>query len=92
MEEKEKNQKKLTYEQLEAYTNQTVTQAQKLAEEYEKLREAYKQLVSERGIAEMNLALKCLEHKDLFSPEFIKSIVSRIEESLSPVEEDSKEA
>ena len=95
MEEKEKQEKqgkKLSYEQLEAYANQTVVRAQKMAEDYDKLAEAYKQVMADRGIAEMNLALKCVEHRECFSKKFIDSIISRIEESLSPVEEENKEA
>lgn len=90
--EQEKQGKKLSYEQLEAYANQTVVRAQKMAEDYDKLAEAYKQVITDRSIAEMNLAFKCIEHRVCFSKEFIDSIVKRIEESLSPVEAENKEA
>lgn len=81
----------MTYDQLKAYADYTVAQANRLATEHEKLKTAYKNLLIEKGMSELGLALKCLDHAKYFSEGFIKNLVSRIEEALSPLEEESKE-
>lgn len=85
-ENKVKNEasKKLTYEQLEAYCNQIVTKAQALVTENSALKQELNGVLHNNGIAEINLALKCLELKENFSPEFITAISKRVEEMLIP--------
>lgn len=80
----EENQKKsnneaqkLSYEQLKAYADQLREQAKKIFQENQILRQA----VNSKDI---DYAFKCLEHADLFSKKFIKDIVSRLEELMSP--------
>ena len=85
-ENKVKNEasKKLTYEQLEAYCNQVVTKAQALVAENNALKQELNGVLHNNGIAEINLALRCIELKENFSPEFIKTISKRVEEMLTP--------
>lgn len=84
--------KKLTYEQLEAYAQQTTIQAQKVFEENKALRQALQQERLNNNYKEIELVLKCLEHKELFSDDFISTVVKRLEEVLCPAEpEDSEE-
>lgn len=78
--------KKLTYEELEAYANQTVAQAQRIYKENQDLIQEVKSLRSQMNYAEINLALKALELKENFSPEFIQKVVTRLEEVLTPME------
>lgn len=78
--------KKLTYEELEAYANQTVAQAKKVYRENQELVQEIKNLRSQMNYAEINLAFKALEFKNNFNPEFIQKVVQRLEEVLTPVE------
>lgn len=78
--------KKLTYGELEAYANQTVAQAQRIYKENQDLVQEVKSLRSQMNYAEINLALKALELKENFSPEFIQKVVARLEEVLTPME------
>jgi cell division protein FtsB len=81
---------KLTYEQLEAYANQTVAQARKIYQENETLVEEIKRLRDQRNFTEITLAFKVLEHKEMFSPEFVQEITLRLEEVLTPVEKEEQ--
>lgn len=81
---------KLTYEQLEAYAAQTTEQAKRVFHENQMLRKA----LYEHSLREVEIALRCLDHADKFSPDFIKSVVGRIEEIMNPqkgAEEPNKE-
>lgn len=91
MEEKEIKQEvkqeapqKLTYEQLEAYAAQTTEQAKKIFHENQMLKKA----LYENSLREIEVAVKCLEHADKFSPEFVKAITARIEELMNPNREE----
>lgn len=90
MEEK-KTKEKLTYEQLEAYAQQTTVQAQQIFKENQALKQALQQERLNTNFKEIELALRCLDHADLFSPDFIKVIVTRLEEVLTPVKSEDKE-
>lgn len=84
------NAPKLTYEQLEAYAAQTTDQAKKIFHENQMLKKA----LYEQSLKEVELAIRCLDHADKFSPEFIKSVVGRIEEIMNPqggTKEETKE-
>lgn len=84
MEQKNPNEK-LSYEQLEAYASQTTAQAQKIFQENQMLKKA----LYEHSLKEIEIAVKCLDHADKFSPEFIQAIVARIEELMNPKREES---
>lgn len=85
--EEEKNSKKLSYEQLEAYAQQTTARAQQIFKENQILKQAL-------NSKDIENALKCLDHAELFSVKFIENITSRIEELLDPDREetDTKES
>ena len=93
MEEKKEGttQQKLTYEQLEAYAAQLTEQAKKIFQRNQALEKAF----YENSLREVEIALKCLDHADKLSPEFIKSVTERIELVMNPnkeVKEEAKEA
>lgn len=73
---------KLSYEQLEAYAVQTTEQAKKIFQENQMLKKA----LYENNLKEVELALKCLDHADKFSPTFIEAVIKRIEEVMYPQE------
>lgn len=81
------NAHKLTYEQLEAYAAQTAEQAKKIFQENQMLKKA----LYENSLKEVEIAIRCLDHADKFSPEFIKSVVERIEEIMNPQKETKEE-
>ena len=83
----EKKTQKLSYEQLEAYAAQTTEQAKKIYQENQMLKRA----LYEQSLREIEIALKCLDHKEMFSKEFIDASVKRIEELMNPKKEESKE-
>ena len=83
----EKKTQKLSYEQLEAYAAQTTEQAKKIYQENQMLKRA----LYEQSLKEIEIALKCLDHKEMFSKEFIDASVQRIEELMNPKKEDSEE-
>lgn len=73
----EKKTQKLSYEQLEAYASQMETQARKIYEENRLM----KQVLTSK---DMEYAFKVLDHAELFSKDFVKAVVNRIEELLNP--------
>lgn len=90
MEEKKKtkgNSPKLTYEQLEAYAAQTTEQAKRVFQENQMLKKA----LYENSLREVEIAIRCLDHADKFSPAFIKSIIDRIEEIMNPQKEETSD-
>lgn len=84
---KEKINNKLSYEQLEAYAAQTTEQAKKVFQENQILKKA----LYENSLKEVDLAIKCLDHTDKFSKDFIKVIIKRIEEVMTPLQEEQEE-
>ena len=76
---------KLTYEQLEAFAQQTVAQAKQVYQENQALKRALDEARYHANSREIDHALKCLDHAEMFSPEFIKSVIERLEIVLSPV-------
>ena len=81
------NAPKLTYEQLEAYAAQTTEQAKKIFQENQMLKKA----LYENNLKEVEIAIRCLDHADKFSPKFIKSVVERIEDIMNPQKETKEE-
>lgn len=84
MEKKEEKKTKLTYEELEAYAQQTTMRAKQIYEENQKLKEALNTMSAQINYNDINLAFKVLEFKENFSEDFIKSVVSKLEEVLAP--------
>lgn len=89
-EEKKNQQQKLTYEQLEAYANQTTIQANRMIKERKELVEEIKRLRDQTNFAEINMAFKVLEFRDCFDPTFVSKVVNRLQEVLTPEEENKK--
>lgn len=85
-----KKNEKLTYEQLEAYANQTTVQAKRIYQENKALVQENMALKNQANYTEISLAFKVLDHKDVFSKEFVKKVVDRLEEVLSPVDQPLK--
>lgn len=78
---------KLSYADLEAYAAQTTEQAKRVFQENQMLKKA----LYEHSLREVEIAIRCLDHADKFSPEFIKSVVERIEEIMNPQKETKEE-
>lgn len=91
MEENKNENKKLSYEQLEAYAQQTTMQAEKIFKENQMLKQSLERTTMYANFKEIDCALKCLDHADMFSAEFISNVVKRLEEVLSPAREESQE-
>lgn len=91
MAEEKKNQtQKLTYEQLEAYANQTTIQANRMIKERKELVEEIKRLRDQTNFAEISMAFKVLEFRDCFDPTFVSKVINRLQEVLTPEEENKK--
>lgn len=82
--EQDENPKQLSYDQLKAYVLQMEAQAKKIYQENIALRQALNSRDTE-------YALKCLDHADLFSADFIQSVVTRLEEILDPSKEETEQ-
>lgn len=82
---------KLTYEQLAAYAQQTSAQAKKIWEENQMLKQALNEANMTNNFKEVELALRCLDHAEMFSPEFIEAVVKRLEEVLTPQSQETPE-
>lgn len=89
MSNKIEEKKKLSYEELEAYAQQTTARAKQVYEENIKLKQAMQELVSQKNYADVKLAFKVLDHTDKFSPEFVQKVIARLEVILTP--QDSEE-
>ena len=83
--------KKLSYEELEAYAQQTTARAKQIYEENQKLKQAMQDLRMQMNYTDINLAFKVLDHKEDFNKDFVKKIVERLELVLTPSEEQEPE-
>lgn len=90
--EEKKEGQKLTYEQVVAYAQQTSEQAKKIWEENQMLKKSLNEVVMNNNLKEIELVLRCLDHVELFSPEFINIIVKRLEEVFTPQPEQQKDS
>lgn len=81
-----KEEAKLTYEQLRAYAEQITAQAKKIYQENQVLRQTLQKERMDRLYKEIELMLKCLDHAEMFSTEFITLTTKRLEEILTPAE------
>ena len=86
MSNKIEEKKKLSYEELEAYAQQTTARAKQVYEENIKLKQAMQELVAQKNYADVKLAFKVLDHTDKFSPEFVQKVIARLEVILTPQE------
>ena len=83
--------KKLSYEELEAYAQQTTARAKQIYEENQKLKQAMQDLRMQMNYTDINLAFKVLDHKEDFNKDFVKKVVERLELVLTPSEEQEPE-
>lgn len=78
--------KKLTYEELEAYAQQTTARAKQIYDENVKLKQTMQDLSIQMNYSDINLAFKVLDHADKFRPEFVQEVINRLEFVLAPQE------
>lgn len=90
MEEK-KTPKKLSYTELENAAKQIAAQADAVFKENKQLRAAVQNLSRQNVYAELELMFKVVEHKDVFSEDFVKSIISQIEKEMTIVNNGQEE-
>lgn len=90
MEEK-KAPKKLSYTELENAAKQIAAQADAVFKENKQLRAAVQNLSRQNVYAELELMFKVIEHKDVFSKEFVESIISQIEKEMTIVNSGQEE-
>lgn len=83
--------KKLTYEELEAYAQQTTARAKQIYDENMKLKQAMQDLRAQMNYSDINLAFKVLDHADKFRPEFVQKVIDRLEIVLTPQDPEPKE-
>lgn len=85
-------EKKLSYEELEAYAQQLTAKAKSVFEENQKLKQAIEEMTRHFNVEELNLVFKVLDHKDCFSKRFVNKVVKKLEEVLEPEnKEDNKD-
>lgn len=83
MEEK----KKLSYEELQAYANNMTQQAEAMSNEIVKLRGICANLNKEAFYRELHFAFEVIKNADKFSKDFVKGIIEKIEQTMTPTEE-----
>lgn len=84
MEEKEKEVKKLSYEQLESAAKQLSAQIDALVKDNQQLKVLVQKLQLDNLFAELNFRFKVLEHVEVFPREFVDRIVSEIQDIMTP--------
>ena len=89
---KEMKNAKPTYEQLEVQYKSVFTQAERILDENEKLKKLNDELIRRLNSNDINFAFKVLEFRELFNQEFVKKVVNKLEEILTPdSQEENKE-
>ena len=83
--------KKLTYEELETYAQQTTARAKQIYDENMKLKQAMQDLRAQMNYSDINLAFKVLDHANKFRPEFVQKVIDRLEIVLTPQDPEPKE-
>lgn len=83
--------KKLTYEQLEAYANQMTGQMQQMQHKMMQMNNALQQANRQNLYQEIHFGFKVLEFADRFNPDMVAKVVKKLEEVLTPVEEPKEE-
>ena len=84
MEEKGKEVKKLSYEQLEGAAKQLSAQIDTLVKDNQQLKMLVQKLQLDNLFAELNFRFKVLEHVEVFPREFVDRIVSEIQDIMTP--------
>lgn len=79
--------KKLSYEELENAAKQISQQAEALFRENQQLKKAVQNLSNQAGYTELDFKFKVLKYQDRFKPEFVKTIINEIEDTMSSKEE-----
>jgi hypothetical protein len=79
--------KKLSYEELENAAKQISQQAEALFRENQQLKKAVQNLSNQAGYTELGFKFKVLKYQDRFKPEFVKTIIKEIEDTMSSREE-----
>jgi hypothetical protein len=90
MPNKTEEKKKLTYEELEAYAQQTTARAKQVYEENIRLKQAMQELITQKNHSDMELAFRVLDHADKFSSEFVQKVVKRLEVILTPTDNEEE--
>lgn len=85
-----KEEKKLTYEELEAYAQQTTARAKQVYDENRKLKQMIQELKEQMNYSDISFAFKVLDHADKFNPEFVSKVTERLELILAPQEGDKE--
>lgn len=91
MEEKKVQNKKLTYEQLEAAARQLSGQLDNVVKENQQMKTMLQKMQLDNLFAELNFRFKVLEHKDSFNKEFTDRIIQEIELIMTVKEEEKEE-
>lgn len=89
MEEKKEN-KKLSYEELENAARQLSVQAEGIARENQQLKNALQQATLANMYTELGFKFRVIEHKDVFPKEFVDQCVNNIVEIMTPEAETTK--
>ncbi len=80
--------KKLSYEELQAYANNMAQQAEAMKKEIVKLRNICANLNKETFYKELHFAFEVVKNSDKFSEDFVRKIVDRIEQTMTPQEQE----
>lgn len=88
--EKEEKKKKLTYEELEAYAQQTTARAKQIYDENMQLQKALQAMQAQANYEAINIAFKVIEYKSNFSESFVKAIIEYLEKVLNPTNQEEK--
>ena len=91
MEEKKRENKKLTPEQLEEVTRQLSAQFDAVVKENQQLKTIVQKLQLDNLFAELNFRFKVLENASCFKQEFVERITSEIEDIMTAKEENKDE-
>lgn len=84
--------RKLSYEELEAYAQQTASAAEQILKENQKLKQALGEMRMQMNYSDINLAFKVLEHKSMFPEDFVLKVVNKLTAVLTPTELEVEEA
>lgn len=88
--QEERQQKKLSYEELEMTAKQLAAQGEAVIRENQKLKETIQGMSMTNVYTELEFRFKVLEHPEAFSASFYDSCVAQIEEIMTPHKEENK--
>lgn len=81
-----KEEKKLSYDELTAYSAQVVERAKKILEENNALKQYNQELRMQLNSKEIDWAFKILEYRELFDKDFVEKVVAKLTEIMTPQE------